>query len=285
MKAIFNYFVFGSWWVSLCASALGLLTWLELTGNWWHAPLFIFIFGSTLVVYNMNMISGLAELRESGTDSERHHWCMNNEILMKSTLAFGLLLSGVSVWFLNEAIWFLMFPLGLVALAYTIPIVRKKADKIRIREIGLWKIFLIASVWAGMTVILPAVHLYGFEQIFELGSWQLAFGRFLFILAITIPFDIRDLVNDANKGVRTIPSVLGWRRSVLISQVLLVAFLLLVWFRLGAHHPFFIGYVISTTITIGFAAVASPKRSDFYCSFWLEGTMLLQFVAVLFLRF
>ncbi|HAP68907.1 MAG TPA: hypothetical protein DCR04_04150, partial [Flavobacteriales bacterium] len=169
--------------------------------------------------------------------------------------------------------------------AYTIPIVRKKADKIRIREIGLWKIFLIASVWAGMTVILPAVHLYGFEQVFEFSSWQLAIGRFLFILAITIPFDIRDLANDAHKGVRTIPSVLGWRRSVLISQVLLIAFLLLVWFRLGVNHPFFIGYAISIAITAGFVAVASPKRSDFYCSFWLEGTMLLQFTTVLLLQF
>jgi 4-hydroxybenzoate polyprenyltransferase len=204
---------------------------------------------------------------------------------MKSTVAFGLLLSGVSVWFLNEAIWFLIVPLGLVAFAYTIPVARKEANKIRIREIGLWKIFLIAFVWTGMTVILPAVNLYGFKQVLELGSWQLAFGRFFFILAITIPFDIRDLANDANKGVRTIPSVLGWRRSVLISQVLLVAFLLLVWFRLGTHHPFFIGYVISTAITTGFVAVASPKRSDFYCSFWLEGTMLLQFVAVLLIQF
>jgi len=285
MKAIFNYFVFGSWWVSLCAAALGLLTWLELTGNWWHAPLFIFIFGSTLVVYNMNMISGLRELRDSGTKSERHHWCMNNEVLMKSTLAFGLLLSGGSVWFLNEAIWFLIVPLGLVAFAYTIPIVRKEANKIRIREIGLWKIFLIASVWAGMTAILPAVNLYGFKQVFELGSWQLAFGRFLFILAITIPFDIRDLANDANKGVRTIPSVIGWKLSVLASHVLLVAFILLIWFRLGAHHPFFVGYAISTAITTVLVAIASPKRSDFYCSFWLEGTMLIQFMAVLLIWF
>ena len=285
MKAIFNYFVFGSWWVSLCAAALRLLTWLELTGNWWHAPLFIFIFGSTLVVYNMNMISGLRELRDSGTKSERHHWCMNNEVLMKSTLAFGLLLSGGSVWFLNEAIWFLIVPLGLVAFAYTIPIVRKEANKIRIREIGLWKIFLIASVWAGMTAILPAVNLYGFKQVFELGSWQLAFGRFLFILAITIPFDIRDLANDANKGVRTIPSVIGWKLSVLASHVLLVAFILLIWFRLGAHHPFFVGYAISTAITTVLVAIASPKRSDFYCSFWLEGTMLIQFMAVLLIWF
>lgn len=285
MKILFNYFVFGSWWVSLCAAAMGLLTWLELTGNWWNAPLFIFIVGSTLVVYNMNMISGLAELREIGTDSERHHWCMNNEQLMKYTTVLGLILTAISVWFLNEVIWFLMLPLGLVAAAYTIPIIRKKTTKIRIREIGLWKIFLIAAVWTGMTVILPAVHLYGFEQILEAVSWRLAIGRFIFIFAITIPFDIRDLVNDAKKSVRTIPSAIGWNRSVVLAQLLLVIFMLLVWFRIGSEHPFFLGYLVSTTITSALISVATPNRNDYYCSFWLEGTMLLQFMAVVLLAY
>ena len=262
---------------------MGLLTWLELTGNWWNTPLFIFIFGSTLVVYNMNMISGLSELREIGTDSERHHWCMANERLMKYTLSFGLLLSGISVWFLNEAIWLLMLPLGLVALAYTIPIIKSKANTIRIREIGLWKIFLIASVWTGMTVVLPAVHHYGFGQIFDVLSWKLALGRFIFILAITIPFDIRDLANDAKKGVRTIPSTIGWQRSVVFAQLLLVVFMLLVWLRAGTGHPYLLGYLASTTVTSALVSVATPERSDYYCSFWLEGTMLLQFAAVLLL--
>jgi len=283
MKGLFRYFVFGSWWVSLCAAAMGLLTWLELTGSWWNWPLFTFILGCTLVIYNMNMLSGLHELREFGTESKRHHWCLDNERLMKFTLLFGLVLSGSSVWFLNQAILLLMLPLGLVALAYTIPIFRRKATKIRLREIGLWKIFLIASVWTGMTVILPAVHLYGFEQILELISWQVALGRFLFILAITIPFDIRDLVNDAKKGVRTIPSVIGWQRSVVLAQFLLVIFMFLVYHRIGANHPYFLGYLASTTLVSAGVSVATPQRSDFYCSFWLEGTMILQALSVIIL--
>ena len=281
MKGLFRYLVYGSWWVSLCAAAMGLLTWLELTGTWWNWPLFTFIFGSTLVVYNMNMLSGLDELREIGTDSDRHHWCMDNEELMKITTLFGLVLTGFSVWFLNEVIWLLMLPLGTIALAYTIPIVRRRAEKIRIREIGLWKIFLIALVWAGVTVLLPAVHLYGFNQILDLISWRLALGRFLFIFAITIPFDIRDLVSDTKKGIRTIPSVIGWKQSIVLAQVLLAAFMLLVGLRLGMEHPFFIGYAISTVFTMCCVAIATPNRSDFYCSFWLEGTMLLQFICVI----
>jgi len=174
-----------------------------------------------------------------------------------------------------------MIPMGIVALAYVMPIIRKNANKIRIREIGLWKIFLIAIIWSGMTVFLPAVHVNGFEQLSQPISWQLALERTVFILAITIPFDIRDLINDAKKKVRTIPSVLGWKKSILLSIGLLVAFWALVHLRIGIHNPLLIGYGIATAITILVVALSSPKRNDMYCSFWLEGTMFFQFMVLL----
>ncbi|MGB0918704.1 MAG: UbiA family prenyltransferase [Flavobacteriales bacterium] len=281
MRDLFTYFVFGSWWVALCAASMGLLTWFELTGNWWNTPLFIFILGSTLVIYNLNMLSGLKELREMGTHSERHHWCMEHETLMKITLGIGLLLSAISVLFLNPVIWLLMAPLGFVALAYAAPIVRRNAAKIRIREIGLWKIFIIAAVWAGMTAILPAVEQFGLEQLFEELSWRLAAERAIFTLAITIPFDVRDLINDAKKGIRTIPSTIGWKQSVILAEVLLVLFGILIYFRLGPESLLLLGYVLSILITAIVVGFASPNRSDMYCSFWVEGTMIVQFLAVL----
>lgn len=285
MKSLFTYFVYGSWWVALCAAALGQLSWHELTSSWWNAALFVFTVGSTLVIYNLNMISGLDELREFGTDSERHHWCMDNEKRMKTTLVLGLLMVCSSVWFLNWHIWLFMIPLTLVALSYAAPIVRRKTEFIRTREIGLWKIFLIAVVWAGMTVVLPAVDHLGLQQVTEPKSWWLGMERALFILAITIPFDIRDLVNDAKKGVRTIPSSIGWFRSVLLAEVIALLFLFLVWWRLGTDAPLFWGYLISTLATMWGLTYAHPKRSDMYCSFWMEGTMMLQFLAVALLLF
>lgn len=280
MRGLINYFVFGSWWVAICAASMGLLTWFELTEEWWNLPLFVFILGSTLVIYNLNMISGLKELREMGTLSERHHWCMHNEKLMIATLVIGLILSAVSVWFLNPHIWLLMLPLGFVALAYAAPVVRRNAAKIRIREIALWKIFIIAGVWSGMTVILPAVHLHGLDQIHILLSWDMAIERAIFILAITIPFDIRDLINDAKKNVRTLPSVMGWKNSIILAELLLLLFMFLIWSRIGYSSPLFVAYLPSTVITMIGVGMATPKRNDMYCSFWIEGTMLLQFLAV-----
>ena len=282
MRGLITYFVFGSWWVAICAASMGLLTWYELTKSWWNAPIFVFILGSTLVVYNLNMLSGLKELRKMGTHSERHHWCMENELAMKVTLGIGLLLSAISIWFLNPIIWLLMIPLGFLALAYAAPIVRRNADKIRIREIGLWKIFIIAIVWAGMTAILPAVELLGWHQVETPHTWMLATERAIFILAITIPFDIRDLVNDAKKDVQTLPSVLTWQWAVVLSVFLIGAFICLLTLRLGLDGRF-MGYAVSSIIAAVGLAFATPNRSDMYCSFWIEGTMLLQFFAVLLL--
>jgi 4-hydroxybenzoate polyprenyltransferase len=281
MRGIINYFVFGSWWVAICAASMGLLTWFELTRNWWNAPLFFFILGSTLVIYNLNMLSGLKELREMGTNSVQHHWCMKHEKLMVVTLILGLVLSATSVWFLNPHIWLLMAPLGFVALAYAAPVVKRNAAKIRIREIALWKIFIIATVWSGITVILPVIHLHGMDWVHILQSWGIAIERGLFILAITIPFDIRDIINDAKKNVRTLPSVMGWKNSIILAEVLLILFMVLVSYRIEFSNPLFVGYLISTGITMIGIGLASPKKNDMYCSFWIEGTMLLQFLAVI----
>jgi len=262
---------------------MGLLSWYELTNTWWNAPLFFFTVGSTLVIYNLNMISGLKELQELGTDSERHHWCIRNEKPMKITLVIGLVMAAGSVWLLNPIIWLFMIPLTFVALSYAAPIVRRKAKLIRIREVGLWKIFLIAAVWAGMTVILPAVEHEGLKQLQNLDSWWMTIERGIFILAITIPFDIRDLVNDAKKGVRTIPSTIGSFRAVLLSLLLLALFLFLIAWRIDLSGPLFFGYLLSILITMLSVSYATPSRSDMFCSFWIEGTMLLQFACILLL--
>lgn len=263
---------------------MGLLSWYELTGSWWHAPLFFFTAGSTLVIYNLNMLTGLKELREVGTDSERHHWCMDNERLMQFTLGIGLLMAAVSIWLLNAIIWLFMIPLTVVALLYTVPILKRKTQAVRMREIGLWKIFLIAIVWSGMTVVLPAVEFEGLGQLSDPLSWWLAVERGIFILAITIPFDIRDLTNDAKKGIRTIPSTIGVFRSVLLAETLLGLFLFLVWWRTGAAQTTFFGYLIPTVLTALGVSYATPQRNDMYCSFWIEGTMILLSVSVLLAR-
>ena len=82
IRQITNTFVYGSIWVALCATALAWLTLFEdgiVVGIedalWIEWKVLVFVFSSTLIIYNLNMASGLAALRKQGTESERHHWC------------------------------------------------------------------------------------------------------------------------------------------------------------------------------------------------------------------
>lgn len=262
-----HHFVYGSWWVGLCAAALTTLSWKELGGTGIDLPLKLFVLGATVIVYNLNMLSGLKELRTSGTASPRHHWCLAHGEAMKAHLGAGVLLAVPAFALLHMAAWLLLIPCALAALLYVLPVVRG----IKLREFGVWKIFLIATVWALVTVGLPASQSEVFPSWDEL-AWLLA-ERWLFIFAITIPFDVRDLATDAQKGVRTLPSVLGRKQALMLSAMAMLAFASLLCWRSGTDGlmPALPGILTA----LGLIIASRPHRKDMYYSFWLEGTMML----------
>jgi len=262
-----NNIVYGSWWVALCAAALTLLSWKDAGGEGVIIALPVFVVGATLMVYNLNMLSGLDALRSSGTTSPRHLWCMGNEERMKTYLGAGAVLALPCFFLLRQEAWWLLAPAALAALLYVFPVMRG----MRLREVGIWKIFLIATVWAVVTVGLPITQLEIRPQ-WQETTWLLA-ERWLFIFAITVPFDIRDLSTDASKGVRTLPSVLGWRRALLVSMISMGMYVLLAWQRLGLDA--FVGLVPAVLSAFVLIAFTRPARREMYYSFWLEGTMLL----------
>ena len=277
MRDFFNHFVYGNWWVGLGAASLSQLSWFELTGNYFQPSLFAFVLGGTVVVYNLNMLSGLRELRASQTTSTRHKWCMAYEHAMKAHLAVGAALALGSFPFLSHVVWIILLPAVGLSLLYVFPIVNKK----KLREFGLWKIFLIATVWAVVTVILPAVSVQDFQFSWELSVMILE--RCLFIFALTIPFDIRDIENDLAKGIQTIPLKIGYRHSIAVAIFSLVAFAVLAGSRLqftGQTSSSMV-YACVTLVSMVLISKANPHRSDLYFTCVIDGMMLLLAGAVL----
>lgn len=262
-----NQVVYGNWWVGCCAAALTVLSWKDVGGAGGIIALPLFVLGATVMVYNLNMLTGLKDLRSSDSTSSRHLWCINHEDLMKAHLGAGTVLAVLSFFMLRAAAWWLLLPTVMIAMLYVFPLMLGT----KLREVGVWKIFLIATVWAVVTVGLPMTQLDNLPDWKEM-IWLLA-ERWLFIFAITVPFDVRDLSTDASKGVQTLPSVLGWRSALFIAQMAMAVFALLALQRLGTDA--FIGLapaVLAASMLIGFAR---PVRNEMYYSFWLEGTMLL----------
>lgn len=266
-----KHIVYGNWWIALCAAALTQLAYHVLGGVGISVALVVFVFGATLVVYNLNMLSGLDALRTSGTTSLRHKWCMAHERAMQVYLVLGAAMAIVSFFFLSLRTWWLLAPAAMVALLYVLPVVRGA----KLREIGLWKIFLIATVWSVVTVGLPAAQMEHWPPTLPLAS--LCLERALFVFAITVPFDIRDLRTDAHRGVRTLPSVLGQGRAKAIAVAALVVFVGLAALRvaLSGQWPVLAAYAFTAAVSAALVLGANEQRSDMYCSFWLDGMMVL----------
>ena len=107
----------------------------------------------------------------------------------------------------------------------------------------------------------------------------------LFIFAITIPFDIRDMEYDASIGTRTIPVVLGEEKAKKIALLTLGLF-----FALGILQYFILpGTKFRYAFSLGISVVASAvvvwktnrSRKEFFYSFFAEGMMLLQCLLVM----
>ena len=136
-----------------------------------------------------------------------------------------------------------------------------------LRALQSIKIFLVAVVWAGVTVLVPLVDLY---PAIEFDHWISFFQRFLWIIVLTIPFEIRDLSYDS-KGLRTFPQVLGIKRSKALGIFFLLVILIIEFLKDTISHSYLFSLLIIILVTGIFLLLTKERQSRYYTSFWVEG--------------
>ena len=142
------------------------------------------------------------------------------------------------------------------------------------------KIFLIAIVWSWVTVFLPALEI-GEATTLPVGLMLLE--RALFIFAITLPFDIRDLKVDSHSEVKTIPAEIGIKKTKSLGALsLLAAFILAVtnWLSAGYNVNILLGIFISFLSTWFFIRQSDKVQHDYFFTGLIDGTMILQFILI-----
>src|SRR5687768_12487782 len=124
----------------------------------------------------------------------------------------------LSVWFFipffELKFLLLLLPGGAIAFAYVLPFM---AHGKRLRDVGWIKILLIGWSWGWLTAFIPA---YYFGNIPLLISIVIAMERMFFIIAITIPFEIRDINIDKSVGLITMPARFGMKETYRIGNIL-----------------------------------------------------------------
>ncbi len=267
LKNIFNFYIFSNIHVAFATFCLVKITLFEVGISDAIAPLFVFF--STLVSYNI-----IRMLRVSTIKSWFTIWYAKNR---KNIYLLTSVSSAFLIYFLFQlrlkAI-LILAPFTLLTLFYVFPIA-----KFSLRERARMKLFLIAISWAGITVLFPLVQNY---LILRNIDYITFLQRFLFVFAITIPFDIRDLKYD-KPSLNTIPQVIGIKKSKYLAIAILFIFILLEIFK----HLFFHFSFVPETLFVFILSVwliynVSVDKNKYYTSFFMEAIPVFWYFIIYF---
>ncbi len=268
--------LYSSVWLS--GAALGLMWATFLFWNQ-HIPLRLggLIFAATLFLYNLDSVLPYKHRQLPGTTRRKQWIRAHRPQLLGLTAVAGAV---ATVLFLTDArlVRLLLFlgHLALISVLYSMPLLRLRGRWWALRDLPLLKVFLIAYVWAAVTVWIPA--LYVSRELAAPVVLTLFARRFLFILALAFVFDIRDYSKDRLTGTRTFPGVLGIRATKLLGLAALAGAAVLLPPNLTAAHE------AALLLPLGLAAAviwyAEESRPDYYFALLTDGVMLVQFVTV-----
>ncbi len=265
-------------WTFSTYSALGLP---RSSVNGWLLTL---VFAGVVVVYTVDRLFTYEryEQSEESERSVRRDWIDVHRRSLKGVLVGAVGAVGVSLPFVGPYVVAVLAGLGVVSLAYSAPVLRNAS--VGLKQFGLLKIFLIASVWAVVTAALPPID--AGAPVFTRDLCFLVAERFLFVFAITLPFDVRDVRLDASLDIRTIPVRIGVRRTKALVATALVVYLVL---KIEHYRATEISMVVPALLTDAYAmallAFMGWRDDDYVYALLWDGAILVQAtLAVVFAR-
>ena len=276
IKRLTDLILYSNFFIAACAVAMTLQTQLLLQGSFQlMSPIVILVFCATLVIYALHRLVGMFKVQDF--IGEGRYFIINkfkSHIWIYAIL--GILIGAYYFFQVSRTVQIVIVLPAFFSLGYVLPIFGKDKN-LRLRDFSGLKIFLVAIVWAYVTVLLPALE----AKIWTSEVLWMCVERSLFVFAITLPFDIRDLKVDGHNEVQTIPSWIGTDKTIQLAGVLLVLFLIIVFFSYSM--PVFIAMLISAISTLYLIYLSPRQTQDYFFTALMDGTMILQFVIVYFL--
>lgn len=152
---------------------------------------------------------------------------------------------------------------------YAIPFIRIKHKWIKLRDIPFFKVFLVAFIWAMVSVYLPLELTktpWSYEVIVRFIT------NTILIFGITLPFDIRDILIDKSK---TFANTLGEINTIRLSQVILI-----LWASLEVYHLSDYMWAILLTTVYSIYSISKTKISSppIHFAIYLESIPIVYFV-------
>lgn len=245
--------------VAFAVVAFSILTYFEY-GVKVDRKLLVFIFLGTVTGYNFVKYAGVAGL---------HHLSLTKNLrLIQVFSLFCFLLLLFYVFQQSAEVILVAGILGLFTVLYALPVFKGGAN---LRSVNGLKVFVIATVWAGVTVLMPLVNSKGVEIQDIIISF---FQRLLIVVALMLPFEIRDLKFD-EASLGTIPQRLGVGRAKYLGIGLLISVCLLELLKSDLLLVNLLSLFIFSAVTGVFIKVSQVFQKKYFASFWVEALPII----------
>lgn len=264
-KQFFNFYINASIHVAIAVYTLVRITelYFDLPYN---EPLDYFVFYGTITGYNFIKYAGVAKL---------YHRSLTTHlkiIQIFSLICFVLMC--YYAWQLSINTLLFLSPLVLLTLLYAIPFL--SGFQKNLRNVSYLKIIVVAVVWAGFTILLP---LYNVGKSFSLEIFLAAIQRFLIVIILILPFEIRDLKFDAI-SLQTIPQKIGIQKTKKLGYVLLI-FCLILEFIIAPNSNVRTVFLALFFLIFFLLMEAKENQSKHYSSFVVESVPIIWWLLLL----
>lgn len=272
-KSILDFYINSSVHVALAIVAISCVTCLEFAIVL-DISVLSFIGFASITGYNFVKYFGLAKF---------HHRSLSNKL--KTIQIFSLVCFLAMCYFLMQlsATSFVVISVfAVITFLYAIPLLPNRFfidKKKKLRSVGGLKVYIIALVWSGVTVVLPLINdAYHMHSDVVISAIQ----RFIFVIVLMLPFEIRDLNYDSLK-LATIPQRIGVKRTKIIGFILSVLVVALEFFKNDINLNHLLSLVVIIFTTLVFLKFSTRLQGKYYSSFWVESIPIWWLVLLLML--
>ncbi len=254
LKAIFDFYLDASIHVAVSVISMAGAT-FYLMGSSTDIYLLGFIFFSVIVCYNFIKYG-----------VEAYKYIIVSNAYHKLIQVFSFLSFGMAILFLmrlDAKIWVATICLAVLSVLYAVPLLPRARN---LRNLAGLKVYIVAFVWAGFTVLLPVL-----DADMPL-DWDFAvtfIQRMLLVLILILPFEIRDLQWD-HKSLRTLPQLLGERNTRRLGTILSLVFFMITFLKDNLQSEEIALRLILVAILIFVLQMGKKMRSKYFVMFWIE---------------
>jgi hypothetical protein len=285
LQRLFDFYVFSNLHIALCSVAACVASYMVL-GIRINADVLLVAGSGTLSLYCWQRWLGVKQKENPDYPAERHQWNYRNKSMLFVFTIAGAVVAAAGLYSLPSITWKIVAIAGAVAVIYSAPMIPVNGKLIRLRDVTGVKVFVIALTWTVVCVWIPFSPVLQSDSsslMWELNSqafvWKWSLIFFLAAVALTLPFDVRDM--DFDQGVlRSLPMIFGARIVTFTAAVIVLMSGILFWFFetqiSGTAWPSGIwpGYFLWSLIAFA-VVLKSNNRNEHYYSFLIDGLLLL----------